>query len=190
MHLTPEQIDRQPFRMTRRGYDIVEVREFLREIATEMRERQQVRSRLVREGDSNAVGEAQANEIVDDAKRRAGAILASAKQEAGSVEARANAQARADGIIAAAEREATAMIEGAEDRARQRADIVIGDAQLRLNHILAREKEARERLEVLGEAEFANQQQAIAGASTQAAPPTSSFGDFMKTTLRHEVHPD
>ena len=74
MHLTPEQIDRQPFRMTRRGYDIVEVRDFLREVATEMRERRDVRSRLVSNGETE--GDARAKSIVADAESKAAAIQA------------------------------------------------------------------------------------------------------------------
>lgn len=38
MHLTPEQIERHPFRMRKRGYDISQVRELLRDIAAQMRE--------------------------------------------------------------------------------------------------------------------------------------------------------
>ena len=43
--------------MRRRGYDIVQVRNFLREIAAEMRSRQEVRERLAENGGDSAVAE-------------------------------------------------------------------------------------------------------------------------------------
>ncbi len=172
MHLTPEQIDRHPFRMARRGYDIVQVRDFLREIATEMRERQQVRERL-----AEAEGDAQ----VDN-----GEIVA-------------RAQERADQILAKAERDAEALIEDAEVRARERSDIVLSEAQSRLDDLLEQQRAATERLSPSASPGVAAM---IGGSSPDADSlidardrgasghgPDTELADFMKSTLRDEENP-
>ena len=226
MHLTPEQIDRQPFKMSRRGgYDIVQVRDFLREIAAEMRERQQVRERLAKNGDDEAKAEEQAKASIRDAKAQADAairtaeaqaetaireadekaeasireaearaaeIIADAEQTAGS----AAADAKAQRVLAAAESEAEALVDGAETRARARSASVLAEAQVRLDELLAQERELRRKI---------NRQTtggAMAGTaraqSTASRPPAdardrapiaeqdNSFAEFMKSTLRGE----
>ena len=82
MHLTPEQIERQPFKMGRRGYDIQQVRDFLREIAAEMRARQEVRERLAETGEESAVAEDRAHSIIAEAQATADQIVADAQANA------------------------------------------------------------------------------------------------------------
>ncbi len=211
MHLTPEQIDRQPFRMIRRGYDIVEVRDFLREIATEMRERQHLRERLAETGDQESVVEARAHSIISDAESEAAEIVSRAQDRAGSADALANADERADEILANAQARADALIEEAEARARERSGVVLSEAQTRLDTLLAEEREVRARLvevepptRVGAPAQIA----VAAGGVTPAvvgepdplidvrdraaahATTDSSLADFMKSTLRHEIRPE
>lgn len=206
MHLTPEQIDRQPFRMTRRGYDIVQVRDFLREIASEMRERQRVRDRLAEDGDGVAAAEEQAKAIISNAHQTAAGIVADAHTSAGSVEVPERHEERAAEIVAAAEAEAQELLEDAEDRARERSGVVIAEAQARLDRLLAEERDLREQIDskrasVRGGFSFgAGGTRALATAAadptvdfrdrTDVAGPDTSLADFMKATLRHEVHPD
>lgn len=158
--------------MARRGYDIVQVRDFLREIATEMRERQQVREAM-----AGADGESQDDD--------------------GEVSARA--QERAAEIIAEAERSAETLIEDAELRARERSDLVISEAQVRLDELLAQEREVRARLDsarptgasaMLGSSSTAAD--AVADARDRGASatvPDTALAEFMKSTLRDEVNP-
>jgi len=108
------------------------------------------------------------------------------------------ARAEAVAIIAAAEAEAAALLEEAERRARSRADAVIEQYQERLDALLDEEREVRARLEVLGMerapsddkvegGELADDRDLVNGIDVVA---DSSLADFMKATLRHEVHPD
>ena len=76
MDLTAEQIDRQPFRMRKRGYDIMQVRNFLREVAQEMRHRD------TGVGTSPGDAEARADRIVADAETRAQLIVEDAEAAA------------------------------------------------------------------------------------------------------------
>lgn len=172
MHLTPEQIDRHPFRMARRGYDIVQVRDFLREIATEMRERQQVRERL-------AAAESQTQ--VDD-----GEIVA-------------RAEARAAEILADAERAAEELVEGAEVRARERSDVVLSEAQTRLDGLLAEEQNVKARLDTARPSSVSTlvgrssvDADALVDVRDRGAgggAPDTALADFMKSTLRDEANP-
>lgn len=193
MHLTPEQIDRQPFRMTRRGYDIVQVRNFLREIADEMRARQEVRERLAADGEDNAVAEDQAHQIIEDARREAASIVAAAETRAGSADALTNADAEAKQIVAAAEAEASELVDGAEDAARQRSDGVIAAAQARLDQLLEQERELSakvdaHRLELAPPAPKPMMSDSRDVITIEMAPD-NSLADFMKATLRHEARP-
>ena len=174
VHLTPEQIDRQPFRMTRRGYDIVQVRNFLREIAAEMRARQQVRERLAANGTGSAVAENEVHEILAAAREKA---------DEQSIE-----------IVAAAELQANDLIEKAELAARERSDVVLTQSQARLDQLLeeeralhARVQAARAELEVPEAVPVAADARDVVAKETV---PDSSLADFMKSTLRHEIHPD
>ena len=190
MHLTPEQIDRQPFKMSRRGgYDIVQVRDFLREIAAEMRERQQVRERLALHGDGDAAAEAQAKAAILDAEARAAEIIAEAELLAGSAAALAAADAKADRVLAAAQTEADALVDSAETRAEARSASVLAEAQVRLDELLAQERELRRKI---------SKQEHVSGVNTESAPATNSsehapvaeqdlaLAEFMKSTLRAE----
>lgn len=194
MHLTPEQIDRQPFRMTRRGYDIVQVRNFLREIAAEMRARQEVRERLAASGEDAAVVEHDAHQILDDARERAAELVAEAETKVESADSLNNADARAAEILAEAEAEAAALIESAEASARERSDTVLSAAQARLDQLLEEERTVHARVDAA---------RAELGSSSETPPlvdardvvavdlvPDSSLADFMKSTLRDEVRPD
>lgn len=188
MHLTPEQIDRQPFRMTKRGYDIVEVRNFLREIASEMRARQEVRERLAESGDIDAVLEDRAHSVLADAQKRAEAIIAEAEAKAGSVEAMMSADTRAAEIVRSAEGVAAQIIEDAEATARTRSGEVLSATQARLDQLLEEERELHARVESLRET--------IDGPPVEAAPvdardlvaieldPDSSLAEMLKSTLR------
>ncbi len=209
MHLTPEQIDRQPFKMSRRaGYDIVQVRDFLREIAAEMRERQLVREHLAQTGDGDAVGEATAKRVIADAEARAAAIIAEAEASAAETAAMSaetaaitNADKKAAEIVAAAEREAESMIDIAETRAEARSAAVLAEAQVRLDQLLVKERDLRRRIDKQPDADGI----AIQGVDrsrngvrtsvdardrTPVAESEYAFANFMKTTLRDEVHPD
>lgn len=194
MHLTPEQIDRQPFRMTRRGYDIVQVRNFLREIASEMRARQEVRERLAADGEDVAVVEHEAHQILTDAREEAAQIVADAEARAGSADALEQADARAAERIAEAEAEAADLIENAETSARERSDTVLSAAQARLDQLLEEERTVHARVEVARrELAEADEVPALVDARDVVEVdlvPDSSLADFMKSTLRHEVRPD
>lgn len=192
MHLTPEQIDRQPFRMTRRGYDIVEVRDFLREVATEMRERRDVRSRLAGNGETT---DQDSQEGIESAESRAAAIVAAAEKEAerriGSAEAvLERAAERAETIRAEAQREADGLIEGAEERAVERSSVVLAEAQQRLDEMLREEQEFLDDIEAKSEVSSDRLVAAgVAASSAQSmAPPTSTLADLMKSTVRQELH--
>ena len=193
MHLTPEQIDRQPFRMTRRGYDIVEVRDFLREVATEMRERRDVRSRLV---NAETADQERTDSKVADAERNAETILAEAQAEAerriGSAETMLErADERSQKIREEARAEADALLEDAEERAQERSEVVLAEAQERLDVLLIEERELREKIDSQSAVEASMLVGAAAASSSGApTPPTSTLADLMKSTLRQEVHPD
>ncbi len=194
MHLTPEQIDRQPFKMTRRGYDIVQVRNFLREIADEMRARQEVRERLAADGEDVAVAEDEAYQILEQARKDAAQIIADAEVKAGSAEALAMADGRAGEVIANAETEADALVEQAEARARERSDEVIAAAQARLDQLLEAERQVSQRVEAARAELEPKPVEPILSDSRDVVTiemvPDTSLADFMKSTLRHELHPD
>lgn len=174
MHLTPEQIDRQPFRMTRRGYDIVQVRDFLREIASEMRSRQEVRERLAADGEASSVVEDEAHQIL--------------------VAARLEAEKSAAAIVETAEAEAAGLIETSELAARERSDEVLAAAQARLDQLLEEERVVHARVEKARAEIEAPMPQTVPSDSRDTAPIDSvldtSLADFMKSTLRHEIRPE
>ena len=208
MHLTPEQIDRQPFRMTRRGYDIVQVRDFLREIASEMRERQRVRDRLIETGHDEAAAEAETHTIINNTRGATSNAEIATDGRNDSTDVIARSERRAEEIIAEAEAEAQQLLEQSEERARERSGVVIGEAQARLDQLLAQERELRSRLETqrasagvaavgvartrpaLGMAKAAVDPTTDSRDRTEVAGPDTSLADFMKATLRHEVRPD
>lgn len=194
MHLTPEQIDRQPFRMTRRGYDIVQVRNFLREIADEMRERQAVREKLASDGEVDAVVEDKAYQLIEDARREADEILTSAKAKAGSVDALESADGEAKQLVADAQAEADALVDGAEVRARERSDEVISAAQARLDQMLEEERQLTKRVEAMRiELEPPTPKPVLSDSRDVVSiemAPDNSLAEFMKSTLRHEIKPD
>lgn len=194
MHLTPEQIDRQPFRMTRRGYDIVQVRNFLREISAEMRARQEVRERLAADGEKDAVVEDEAHSILVAAREEAAAIIAAAETKAGSVDALESADGRAKEIIADAEAEAERFVVDAEQSARDRSDAVLSAAQARLDQLLEEERTIHARVEAArGELAEPTPELVVSDSRDVIAiemAQDTTLADFMKSTLRHEIHPD
>lgn len=105
------------------------------------------------------------------------------------------ARRRAAEIIAAAEAEAAALLDDAESRARQRADVVIREAQERLEALHAEEREVRGRLDELREhdpiadeddLDLTDSRDAVNGIEVSH---DSSLADYLKSTLRHELHP-
>ena len=194
MHLTPEQIDRQPFRMRRRGYDIVQVRNFLREIAAEMRSRQEVRERLAEDGGDSAVAEDRAHSIITDAQATADEIIAQAEAMAGSVDALLTAEARAAEVVGSAEGLSAQLIEEAEAAARSRSDAVLAATQARLDQLLEEERALDAKLrEMRREVDGPEQHTAATDARDVIQVDRvsdSSFAEFVKSTLRDEVHPD
>ena len=196
MDLTPEQIDRQPFRLVRKGYDIVHVRDFLREVATEMRRRQVDHDQLVEAGRGLDDAEQRAESTIQDAEARAAEILVKANAQAStdSIEAMRSGEARAEEIIAEAEAKAELMAEEGEARARERSEFVISEAQVRLDSLLAQEVDVRMRLEKQGQAPGAQSSEsgepdnlADARDRGRGAVPETDLVDLMKTTLRDEV---
>lgn len=117
----------------------------------------------------------------------------------GDTDALDAARSEAADIIAAAEAEAAALIEAAEVRSRERADAVIEQYQERLDALLDEERQIRERLAELGASptsssatpgdvsDLADDRDLVNGIDVT---PDASLADFIKMTLRHEVHPD
>ena len=194
MHLTPEQIDRQPFRMAKRGYDIVEVRNFLREIASEMRARQEVRENLAESGDVDAVLEDRAHTVLTDAQAQAEEILAEAEAKAGSVEAMMSAETRAAEILRSAEGVAAQLIEDAESSARARSGEVLSSTQARLDQLLEEERALHARVEALRlEVEGPTSVEPVSDARdlvSVEAQSDSALADLLKSTLRDAEHLD
>jgi DivIVA domain-containing protein len=194
MHLTPEQIDRQPFRMRRRGYDIVQVRDFLREISAEMRSRQEVRERLAENGGDSAIAEDRAHSIIHEAQAKADAIIAEAEAAAGSVDALLTAEARAVEVVGSAEGLSAQMIEEAEATARSRSDAVLAATQARLDQLLQEERTLDAKLHEMRREIDGPEQHTVSTDARDVVEvdrvQDSSFAEFVKSTLRDEVHPD
>ena len=195
MHLTPEQIERQPFKMGRRGYDIQQVRDFLREIAAEMRARQEVRERLAETGEESAVAEDRAHSIIAEARATADQIVADAQAKAGSADALVTADARAVEIVGSAEGVAAQIIEDAEEAARPRSGEVLAATQARLDQLLQEERAVHARVEALRltldgpEAESRMQTDARDrdGSTVELEDTDSALADLLKSTLREET---
>lgn len=145
MDLSPEHLDRHPFRIRRRGYDIMQVRKLLREIGEEMRARQRVRDELPEETDPVARAEHEAATILARAETRADEILAEARLRSRSPGV---AAPEPDEIVADARTEATRIIDEAEVVARDRSASVIAEAQLRLDGLIDKERDVAARLRV------------------------------------------
>ena len=192
--------------MTRRGYDIVQVRDFLREIASEMRERQRVRDQLAQTGDGEAAGEVEAKKIISNAKGTAAGIIADARAQANAVGTDPSSERaeeiRANELLADARAQAESILEQSEVRARERSGVVIAEAQARLDQLLAEERDVRARLESrktssgVGAGPAAIAPLGFADPTTdsrdrtEVAGPDVSLAEFMKATLRDEVRPD
>lgn len=198
MHLNPEQIERQPFKMGRRGYDIQQVRSFLREIATEMRARQEVRERLAQTGEESAVAEDRAHAIIAEAQADADQILAEAEAKAGSVEALLTAESRAKEIVGSAEGVAAQLIEDAEEAARTRSGEVLAATQARLDQLLQEERDLHLRMEEMRatldgpetEPERSVDARDRVRTPNAAADADSALADLLKSTLRQESQLD
>lgn len=180
--------------MTRRGYDIVEVRNFLREIASETRARQEVRERLAESGGDTAVAEDRAHSIIAEAQAAADQILADAEAKAGSVDALMAAESRALEIVGSAEGVAAQLIEDAEAAARTRSGEVLAVTQARLDQLLEEERELNGRVDVLRAEidgpEVLTESNDARDLITVPSLPNSSIAELLKTTLRDETHLD
>jgi DivIVA domain-containing protein len=209
MHLTPEQIDRQPFRMRKRGYDIMQVRNFLREIADEMRARQRVRDELGTEDDPVAIATTQADEIIAAAEVRAEEIVAAAQVKVSGTDLdaareeaeqlRDEARKEAAAIRTEAQDSAEQLSAEAEENARRRSDEVLRDTQTRLDGLLAQEREVHRRLRVtlddlqgtIGDPAAEDSLDEVAAeAEPVVVAADGSLAEFMKAALRNEVAPD
>ena len=140
MDLSPEHLDRHPFRIRKRGYDIMQVRKLLREVGEELRARQQVKDEIGEADDPRAMAEREALEIVARAESRADEIIADAEDNA------VRPDSIADEVIAVARAEAVRLIEDAEATARERCDVVIAEAQARLDRLIDQERDLATRL--------------------------------------------
>ena len=209
MHLTPEQIDRQPFRMRKRGYDIMQVRNFLREVADEMRARQRVRDQLGTQDDPVAIATSQADEIIAAAEVRAEEIVGEAQQRTAGTDldvARTEAEelreaARRDAIAIRSEAHEAAeqLSEEAEAQARRRSDEVLRETQGRLDGLLRQEREVHRRLRstldelqgTIGDPD-ADADADVIDLRDGAPLPVAdgSLAEFMKAALRNEVASD
>jgi len=189
VHLTPEQIDRQPFRMRKRGYDIMQVRNFLREIAQEMRARQRVRDELAAEDDPEAVAALRASDLIADAEERADEIVDQAQHRVALV---GSAEDQAAAIVEQAEEAAATRLDEAEASARARGDEVVTETQKRLDALMAQERALHHRLQ---EAETAAVVEATPSApalvaAQDRAPAAPEFVDFagsLQSAVRDEV---
>lgn len=145
MDLSPEHLDRHPFRIRKRGYDIMQVRKLLREIGEEMRTRQRVREGLHDEADPLERAERESQEIVARAEARADEILADARMHS---QGPGVAGLSPEELIARARAEAEHIIDEAEESARDRSGAVIAEAQIRLDRLIDRERDVAARLRV------------------------------------------
>lgn len=184
--------------MGRRGYDIQQVRSFLREIATEMRARQEVRERLAQTGEESAVAEDRAHAIIAEAQADADQILAEAEAKAGSVEALLTAESRAKEIVGSAEGVAAQLIEDAEEAARTRSGEVLAATQARLDQLLQEERDLHLRMEEMRatldgpetEPERSVDARDRVRTPNAAADADSALADLLKSTLRQESQLD
>lgn len=180
MHLTPEQIERQPFRMQKRGYDIADVRDFLREISGEMRERRGARQET---GELPASHPDHAADVLADAAR----IRTAAESDAEAT--KDEARVAAANIVAEAEAHANALITNAsakaESDARERSDVVLTASQSRLDQLLEKERQVAQRIDRLDPVSVDT---AVAQPAISEINVTDlSLAEFMKATLRNEV---
>ncbi|NNC81806.1 MAG: DivIVA domain-containing protein [Acidimicrobiales bacterium] len=190
VHLTPEQIDRQPFRMRKRGYDIMQVRNFLREIAQEMRSRQRVRDELAADGNPEAVAAVRATELIAEAEERAAEIVDAAHHR---VELVGSAEEQAAQIVDNAVKEAARRLDDAEDNARARGDEVMSETQTRLDALLAQEREVHQRLHELeldSTMAAASPLPMRSGTDSTAMAVAPEFADFatsLQSAVRDEI---
>lgn len=205
MDLSPEHLDRHPFRIRRRGYDIMQVRKLLREIGEELRARQSLRDQLGEDADPRALAEREAAEIVARAEARADRILADASGTPPPVDL------EAETLLEDARAQAARIVEDAEAAARERSRVVLADAQVRLDRLIDRERDltaklrvTEQRLRELSGGEITAGGRDLGGMESHRAEvieltPASrseleresavddSFAEFMKSTLRQEL---
>jgi len=141
--LSPESLDRHPFRIRKRGYDIMQVRKLLREIGDEMRARQRVREALGEESDPRARAEQEAEEILTRAEVRADELVTEARSSSFGL---AMAGSLPEEILAEAREEARRIVDEAEATALERSSAVLAEAQLRLDRLIDRERDVAARL--------------------------------------------
>lgn len=202
MDLSPEHLDRHPFRIRKRGYDIMQVRKLLREIGEELRARQRVRDDLAVDASPRATAEREAEEILARAERRADAIVTEAQNPAAGPGGSGSEE-----ILAEAREEAARIVEQAEATARERSAVVLAEAQLKLDRLIDRERDVAARLRLseqrlrelsAGEIVAGGRDLRRATSSPSAAsdvveldesgrPSDDSFADFVKAAVREEI---
>ncbi|NNK91322.1 MAG: hypothetical protein HKO87_02715 [Acidimicrobiia bacterium] len=143
MDLNPESLDRHPFRIRKRGYDIMQVRKLLREVGEEMRARQRARDGLAADSDPRARAEREAEEVLARAEARADEIVIQSRQRSSRT---ALAGSLPEQIVEDARIEAARLIDEAEATARERSTAVLAEAQIRLDRLIDRERDVVARL--------------------------------------------
>ncbi len=184
--------------MRKRGYDVVQVRNFLREIANEMRARQEVRARLASDGDPESVVGERARQIVERAEAEAQRIIAEARTAASAQVSEGHDEA--DRIVEEARAAADEIADSAESSARERSAAVLAETQSRLDQLLAEERDVRRALSTLSPdvTDDATDTEITDGVDLvperDVVDPESgideSLADFMKATLRNELRPE
>lgn len=187
MHLTPEQIERQPFRMQKRGYDLVDVRDFLREIAVEFRAREAAEGSMSATGATYVDGSTPSGEAADvlaDAAR----IRSAAESDAASTHQDAREQAEL--VLAEAEAARYEIIaearEEAEAEAKERSMLVLAASQARLDQLLEQERYLREQVSAL-EAPAPTANEVGDKVVIDLRETDTSLADFVKTRVREEM---
>lgn len=205
MDLSPESLDRHPFRIRKRGYDIMQVRKLLHEIGEELRARHRVSEDLADDSDPRATAEHEAREILARAERRAEAIVADAQNRASGS---AIPGSRVEEMLAEAQQEAARIVDEAEVTARERSATVLAEAQLKLDRLIDRERDVAARLRLSEQRlrELSGGEIVAGGRDLRSASQPSdatddvidldepgrrrgddSFADFVKAAVREEI---
>jgi len=176
--------------MRKRGYDIMQVRNFLREISQEMRARQHVRDGLAESGDPQAAALQQAEKMITDAENEAKAIIEAAQHRVDSV---TDAHEQADEIIRVAHEEAEVHADLAEANARKRSGEVLTETQARLDQLLAAERETLSRIQVVKDHVPVSSVVAIADERSDDTiehgvdPEAAAFAGMLQAAVRADV---
>ena len=150
--------------------------------------------RLAENGGDSAVAEDRAHSIITEARAKADAIIAEAEATAGSLDALLTAEARAVEVVGSAEGLSAQLIEEAEATARSRSDAVLAATQARLDQLLEEERSLDAKLRTMREELEGPARHVLSSDARDVVPvdraQDTSFAEFVKSTLRDEVHPD